>query len=94
MEYLINNNTYVKSAHEAIVNARDVYENGIPVEMGFPWDSHANGNESHISMRTGIEMGIVSVGMGIAENVWFKKSHRQQILSSDESFNKFRLTYK
>ena len=45
---------------------RDVHGNGIPRGNGNPWDSHANGNKKQISM--GMEMGMISVGVGMWEN--------------------------
>ena len=37
---------------------------GIPIPMGFPWDSHKNG--SNFGLLMGMGMGIVLMGMGIA----------------------------
>jgi len=37
---------------------------GIPIPMGFVWDSHGNGSSFGLLMRIG--MGIVLIGMGIA----------------------------
>ena len=36
---------------------------GFPVGMGFPWDSHGNGNEKHISIGMGVKMRMISVGV-------------------------------
>jgi len=37
---------------------------GIPIPMGFPWDSH--GNLSSYGLLMGMGMGIVLMGMGTA----------------------------
>jgi len=37
---------------------------GIPIHMGFPWDSRGNG--SSFGLLMGMGMGIVLMGMGIA----------------------------
>jgi len=42
--------------------------------MGFPWDSHGNGNEKHISMGMGVGMGMISVGVGMSKNIWIRNS--------------------
>ena len=39
---------------------------GIPIPMGFVWDSHGNGSSFGLLMRIGMGMGIVLIGMGIA----------------------------
>ena len=37
---------------------------GIPIPVGFPWDSHGNG--SSFGLLMGMEMGIVLMEMGTA----------------------------
>ena len=44
---------------------------GIPIHMGFPWDSRGNG--SSFGLLMGMGMGIVLMGMGIAYFVGKKK---------------------
>ena len=39
---------------------------GIPISMGFPWDSHGNGSSFRLLMGTVMGMGIVLMGMRIA----------------------------
>jgi len=39
---------------------------GIPLPMGFPWDSHRNGSSFGLLMGMGMGMGIVLMGMGMA----------------------------
>jgi len=55
----------------ASVHVRDVHGNGIPVGMGIPKDSHGNANKKQISMEMG--MWMISVGVGMLENVLWKK---------------------
>ena len=44
---------------------------GFPVGMGFPWDSHGNGNEKHISMGMGV--GMISAGVGMTKKCMVQK---------------------
>jgi len=39
---------------------------GIPIPMGFPWDSRGNGSSFGLLMGMGMEMGIVLMGIGTA----------------------------
>jgi len=39
---------------------------GIPIPMGFPWDSHGNVSSFGLLMGMGTGMGIVLMGMGTA----------------------------
>jgi len=46
---------------------------GFPVGMGFPWDSHGNGNIKHICMGMGMGMGMISVGVGMSKKYMAEK---------------------
>jgi len=46
---------------------------GFLVGMGFPWDSHGNGNEKHFSMGMGMGIGMISVGVGMTKKYMVQK---------------------
>jgi len=39
---------------------------GVPIPVGFPWDSHGNGSSFGLLMGMEMGMGIVLMGIGIA----------------------------
>jgi len=41
--------------------------------MGFPWNSHGNGNKKHISMGMGMRMGMILVGVGMSKKYMVQK---------------------